>query len=259
MELIEVPNRPGFTGIWIPVEIWKREDLKHIDRVLWAEIHALYHGAVEQGKPGCYKRTETFAAEYGVTVKTMKTMMRRLKDSGLIEICAFDGRRRYLRSILPGGVEIAPAAGEKITPAEGEKITPQKENKKENSKKENMSGKPDVAAVSKKVIGRLNERMGTAYKPHTKATLRLISARLKEGFEEEDFLKAIGYCIYKWKDDPKMSPYIRPQTIFSTKMEAYAQGFNREKAEAKHGEVKRGEREQRALYGGPTRTDEKVG
>ena len=43
----------------------------------------------------------------------------------------------------------------------------------------------------------------------------------KEGYTLEDFKHVVDVKVYNWKKDPKMSAYIRPQTLFGTKMENY--------------------------------------
>lgn len=134
----------------------------------------------------------------------------------------------------------------KVTPSNAVDIEVEREEELEkdikNKKYKNtsLSGKPDdtVLNMAKRVIGRLNERMGTSYKPEAKATLRLISARMKEGATEQEFRQAIGYCIGAWRDDPKMRDFIRPSTIFTGKMESYVQNFKNRLAELDHEKIK---------------------
>ena len=89
--------------------------------------------------------------------------------------------------------------------------------KKEKDKKETQ----DNSAVIKEIIDYLNEKAGTKFKYTTKETVRHINARIKEGYTIEDFKHVIDVKVYNWKKDPKMSAYIRPQTLFGTKMENY--------------------------------------
>ena len=49
----------------------------------------------------------------------------------------------------------------------------------------------------------------------------MIKARINEGFTIDDFKKVIDIKTAEWKDDPKMSKYIRPETLFSNKFEGY--------------------------------------
>ena len=78
----------------------------------------------------------------------------------------------------------------------------------------------------KNVIAYLNKKAGTAYKASSKNTQKLIGARVNEGFKEEDFYAVIDTKVAEWGKPPKagakdMRPYLRPETLFGTKFEAY--------------------------------------
>ena len=64
------------------------------------------------------------------------------------------------------------------------------------------------------IVGYLNEKLGTNYKSSTKSTRQQIKARLDEGHTVEDFKTVIDKKVKAWKDDPKMSQYLRPETLF---------------------------------------------
>lgn len=89
--------------------------------------------------------------------------------------------------------------------------------KKEKDKKEAQ----DNSAVIKEIIDYLNEKAGTKFRYNSKQTQKHINARIKEGYTLEDFKHVVDVKVYKWKKDPEMSAYIRPQTLFGTKMENY--------------------------------------
>lgn len=71
------------------------------------------------------------------------------------------------------------------------------------------------------ILNYLNQKAGTSYRASSKATQRLIKARSNEGFEVEDFKKVIDIKATAWKNDPKMSKYLRPKTLFGTNFESY--------------------------------------
>jgi uncharacterized phage protein (TIGR02220 family) len=71
------------------------------------------------------------------------------------------------------------------------------------------------------VVEYLNKKTGKAFSASTKETRKLIKARFDEKRTLEDFKKVIDNMTEKWKDDAKMSDYLRPQTLFGTKFEAY--------------------------------------
>ena len=87
--------------------------------------------------------------------------------------------------------------------------------------KDIKSGKPDYAPQVREIVEYLNAVAGTRYKSTTRNTIAHIKARLKEGFTVDDFKAVIDTKASAWKDDPKMCAYIRPQTLFGPKFEAY--------------------------------------
>ncbi len=70
------------------------------------------------------------------------------------------------------------------------------------------------------IITHLNEKTGKAYRVNNKATLKLIHARLKEGFTVEQFKHVIDVKTHKWKDT-EYQQYLRPETLFGNKFETY--------------------------------------
>lgn len=70
------------------------------------------------------------------------------------------------------------------------------------------------------IIDNLNGKTGKHYRV-TDKTRSLIRARIRDGFTESDFLKVIDNKVRSWANDPKMSQYLRPETLFGTKFEGY--------------------------------------
>lgn len=91
------------------------------------------------------------------------------------------------------------------------------QDKDQDQDKENIN----IARQAEQIISFLNENAGTSYKATSKATQRLISARLNDGFTVQDFFTVIEKRCRKWLKDPKMAQYLRPQTLFGTKFEGY--------------------------------------
>ena len=95
--------------------------------------------------------------------------------------------------------------------------------KDNNTVKDNNIYKDIYIDTIKNIINYLNKTCGTRYKSTTNDTKKHISARLKEGFTEEDFYAVIDMKHADWGNDPRMSEYLRPQTLFGTKFESYLQ------------------------------------
>lgn len=71
------------------------------------------------------------------------------------------------------------------------------------------------------IVAALNGALGTSYRPTSKKTRQLIRARWAEGFRFPDFEAVIDTMAAAWVDDPKMSAYLRPETLFGPKFESY--------------------------------------
>ncbi|CAM3081733.1 phage conserved hypothetical protein, C-terminal domain-containing protein [Lactobacillus bombicola] len=101
-------------------------------------------------------------------------------------------------------------------------MSPKESINKENNNNRNIySSAKAEPAIYKEVIDYLNEKAGTKYKSTSKATQRLINARVNDGFNIPDFKKVIDTKCAQWRGDKKMAKYLRPETLFGTKFEGY--------------------------------------
>lgn len=71
------------------------------------------------------------------------------------------------------------------------------------------------------IVEYLNKKANKNYKHNSDKTRRFIYARLNEGFTLEDFKKVIDNKCRSWLNDERMNQYLRPETLFGTKFEAY--------------------------------------
>ncbi len=77
--------------------------------------------------------------------------------------------------------------------------------------------------IAERVIDYLNEKAGTSFM-YKKTNLELISGRLTEGFDYEDFKIVIDNKVSDWKGSD-WEKYLRPLTLFSkSKFENYLNG-----------------------------------
>ena len=79
------------------------------------------------------------------------------------------------------------------------------------------------SSAVEQIVSCLNEKAGTAFRASTRQTQKHIRARLSEGYSPGDFEAVIAYKVSKWKDDPRMQGYLRPETLFGSKFEGYLQ------------------------------------
>ncbi|WP_158282165.1 conserved phage C-terminal domain-containing protein [Salipaludibacillus keqinensis] len=71
------------------------------------------------------------------------------------------------------------------------------------------------------IIDYLNEQTGKKFKDSVRETNRMIRTRWLEKHRLEDFKKVIDQKTTQWLDVPEMNKYLRPETLFGTKFEAY--------------------------------------
>jgi uncharacterized phage protein (TIGR02220 family) len=64
------------------------------------------------------------------------------------------------------------------------------------------------------IIGYLNNKAGRNFKASTKAYIREIEGRLKEGYTVENFKYVIDVKVAEWKDDANMQQHLNPVTLF---------------------------------------------
>ncbi|AOV07369.1 conserved phage C-terminal domain-containing protein [Sporosarcina ureilytica] len=95
-----------------------------------------------------------------------------------------------------------------------------KENKR--IKKDTVGKHPDVVSI----INYLNEKTGKHFKASSKATERYVNARLREGYELDDFKNVIDYKVTEWLHNAHWNKYLRPSTLFNaTNFENYLEEY----------------------------------
>lgn len=71
------------------------------------------------------------------------------------------------------------------------------------------------------IIHYLNEKTDSGYRESSRKSRSLIRAWWEQGFTLGDFQKVIDLKAAEWKRDPQYSRYLRPETLFGSKFEAY--------------------------------------
>ncbi|MBG9547347.1 conserved phage C-terminal domain-containing protein [Cytobacillus firmus] len=71
------------------------------------------------------------------------------------------------------------------------------------------------------IIQYLNEKTDSGYRESSRKSRSLIRAWWEQGFTLGDFQKVIDLKAAEWKRDPQYARYLRPETLFGSKFEAY--------------------------------------
>lgn len=138
-----------FKGIWIPREIWLKNQLSVQEKCLWAEIDSLH----DKEKGGCFASNEYLMEFIGVKERRLQEMLANLKKHGFLIQVEFNGRQRILNAVIPSPCtsevqKSAPLGCRKVHPSGAEKCAPSYIEIKEENKEE----KEVYAPISKRLI-----------------------------------------------------------------------------------------------------------
>ncbi|MCJ0953543.1 conserved phage C-terminal domain-containing protein [Mammaliicoccus sciuri] len=208
------------------------------EKVLFSEITAL------SNKNGfCSASNKYFAELYNVNKDTISRRINKLKTNGFIDVeieykdKQIIKRRIYPLSQINRGIVtnqdrgISNSHGKGILSNHVENNTSNNTTRLNNTRRiDILSGNPTPAPY-KSIIRYLNSKTGKQYKHTSKNTQKLIKARINEGFTEEDFKHVINVKVEQWINDPKMSEYLRPTTLFGNKFDTYRNEISKEIAD----------------------------
>ncbi len=85
----------NFQGIWIPKLIYLNTEVNWYAKILFLEIHSF----TEHGRE-CYMSNKYISSFLRISERQVSRYISELKALGWIEEASFDGRKRYLRSML---------------------------------------------------------------------------------------------------------------------------------------------------------------
>lgn len=100
----------NFKGIWIPKLIYLNRDVNWYSKILFLEIHSF----TENGKE-CYMSNKYIASFLNISERQVSRYISELKAVGWIEEVGFDGRKRYLKSVLQVSFRADPSAKTKVS------------------------------------------------------------------------------------------------------------------------------------------------
>jgi len=212
--------------------------------------------AYKDGKYWLAKQRTDWYGEIRVSPKQYDRAIKILEDLGLVVVdnSLFDGKKtpfiwlngeilaQKVNEILLQRAEssaVLPKGKNRFSPKGkigfDERSIPITENTTENTTDidnilsfEEIEPQKDVIPYQE-IVDYLNLKAGTSYRHSTSSTQKLIRARWNEGFRLDDFKQVIDNMTAKWKGDPKMEQYLRPQTLFGTKFESYLQTTSKTK------------------------------
>lgn len=84
-----------FKGMWIPAMVYYNREVSWSAKIIWAEIDSFTSNDRE-----CFFSNEYLANFLGCSVPQVTRYLTELKKVGWIEEAGFDGRKRYLKSLV---------------------------------------------------------------------------------------------------------------------------------------------------------------
>lgn len=198
-------------------------------------IHALLRANFDDQKfqgiivpRGCFVSSyPNLAAETGLSVQNVRTALKRLISTGELTVKKYP--KFTLFKVENYDIYQTPNSqtNSQLTvnqQAPNSQLTTIKEIKNVRNKEiKNIYIAPtsnEAEPVIAEIIDYLNKRTGKHFKTNVDKTKRYIKARIKEGFDIEDFKKVIEIKCRTWMGTD-MEKYLRPETLFGTKFEGY--------------------------------------
>lgn len=223
-------EKPNYFSI-LTAEVRYDENLSASEKICYSEITAL------TGKYGyCYATNSYFAKLYKVNKNTISRWIKNLEKNGYINTeliyknnsLEIEKRKIYIRPPHIFDDTYHQKCGEGYPQKCGEGTL---KNVEENNININTINKNNIYSPAeqdggnlnpkiKEIIDFLNDKCNKHFKVNTKNTIDIISKRLKEGFDVEDFKKVILKKSKQWKSTD-FDKFLRPTTLFGDKFEGY--------------------------------------
>lgn len=221
----DIDLKRDFKGIWIPKEVYLDERLSALEKMILIEIDSL------DNSDGCFASNKYIADFCQCSETKVSNSISKLTKLGYLYVKSFDGRTRILQSCLTKTVrqpyKNCEATLQKLQGSNNiyisnssnieentNRLTKNSNNIEKNNKKEKYP--------FSKIIDYLNSKAHTNYRATTEKTKSLIRARINEGFTLDDFKDVIDKKCRTWLNND-YEKYLRPETLFGTKFEAYLQ------------------------------------
>lgn len=159
------------------------------------------------------------AVKLGVDMRTLEEVARRLAEVGLIDektLQPLAWENRQYKS--DSSAERTRAYRERMKRHRDVTVTVQDTDTDTDKEVNTLSGKPDAEPAdlmqAKEAIDYLNEKTNSGFQK-VETNLRMVRARLAEGFSLDVVKAVIDRQVDRWGSDPKMSEYLRPKTLFA--------------------------------------------
>lgn len=101
-----------------------------------------------------------------------------------------------------------------VTSSRDVTVTSQSDHREEKRREEKIKEEKRMSSDAPAVLEYLNEKAGRRFEA-VPANIKLIIARIREGATVDQLKAVIDSKVRDWRHDPKMSQYLRPETLFN--------------------------------------------
>ncbi len=219
--------RPSFLiykSFYKPIKILSNEDKGKLFKAIFEYQTQDFDGPEQVIEPGIQMAFEFFKNQFELDnkkyEKTVKSRSANGKKGGRPKNSVKDNvqnKKANENKITHGFLEnpIKPKKGEKEKEKENEKDI----HEKSICKKRATVTQQAICFILDDLNKRLSLKKG--FKGASENTKKIIQARISEGYSEEDFITVNKKKVNQWLDDPEMSKYLRPETLYGNKFEGY--------------------------------------
>lgn len=196
----------------------------------WVEKNATNGQNEHDGRYWTYNSVKAYSEQFPyLTQKQIRTALSKLEDSGLVMTGAFNDvpyDRTKWYTLTDRGIALC--RNENIHLPEraatsDPQVEPIPDDYQMTTREEPPKAPQDGIQESvDEVTAHLNEVTGKRFNPRKDSTRKPIAARLRDGYSVKDCIAVIDCKVAQWSKDPRMRPYLRPETLFrASKFEAY--------------------------------------
>ena len=179
-------------------------DIKGNELLVYAVIHGF-----SQDKDSYFHGSISYLCNWTKTSEVcMIEVLKKLVDKGLLEKITRDGTTNLYRTINPFEENVSSNVNDNSVNAK----SAQKQDKKSDNSYDN-----EILEI----VNYLNKRINSNYRVSNPTNKKLITSKLKLGFTVNDFKIVIDNKVHDWINNPEMSKYLRPTTLFGNKFENY--------------------------------------
>lgn len=211
----ETPKRE-FKGVWIPADIWLRQDLSWMEKCLLAEIDSLDDGS------GCFASNEFLAKRFDSTPASIANILSRLRKLGLVKDRSFDGRKRFISATHSRHVQMKPALTQRLMhhqPTGEVSLNPsvnidtsgeiRREKDEDKSSSERARRKEELQSLSLRIGAIMKRKPSTLWTPKEKKALSAIYPIPEDDIESIAKYYAFPESAFPKDKDNKAKDYRR--------------------------------------------------